>query len=61
MYSCDDATCESSRAVRFKRHSGDGGPGFSVVGGNTVGIFVHEIYAASACKLHHGDMILEVP
>lgn len=40
------------------------GPGFSFVGGNAVGIFVHEIYddcfAGGTLSLQRGDQILEV-
>ena len=48
--------------VQFKRQKGECGPDFSIVGGNAVGIFVHEIQSntSAASVLQRGDMILEV-
>ena len=57
-----DGTYERPHVVHFKRQKGECGPGFTVVGGNTVGIFVHEIQpdTSAASVLQRGDMILEV-
>ena len=48
--------------VQFKRQKGECGPGFTIVGGNDVGIFVHEIQSdtSAASVLQRGDKILEV-
>ncbi|XP_076455476.1 disks large homolog 5-like isoform X2 [Babylonia areolata] len=56
-----DGTYERPHVVHFKRNKGESGPGFTVVGGNAVGIFVHEIQSDSsaASVLQRGDMILE--
>ncbi|KAL8565502.1 hypothetical protein ACOMHN_049478 [Nucella lapillus] len=56
-----DGTYERPHVVHFKRNKGENGPGFTVMGGNAVGIFVHEIQsnASAASVLQRGDMILE--
>ncbi|KAK7112713.1 hypothetical protein V1264_012124 [Littorina saxatilis] len=57
-----DGTYERPHVVQFKRPKGDHcDPGFAVVGGNAVGIFVHEIQPDTQAVpfLQRGDMILE--
>ncbi|KAK7500983.1 hypothetical protein BaRGS_00007863 [Batillaria attramentaria] len=56
-----DGTYERPHVVHVKRLKGECGPGFSVTGGNAVGIFVHEIQpdTPAASVLQRGDMILE--
>lgn len=56
-----DGIYERPHVVHLKRPKGANGPGFTVVGGNAVGIFVHEISPDSPAfsKLQRGDMILE--
>ncbi|XP_076459748.1 disks large homolog 5-like [Babylonia areolata] len=59
--SSGDGTYERSHVVPIKRHKGDTGPGFSIVGGNAVGIFIHDIDPSSpaAAVLQRGYKILE--
>lgn len=61
-HSSADAIYDCTRVLHIKRQKGDCGPGFTIVGGNAVGIFVHEIQSNSpaASKLQRGDMILKV-
>lgn len=56
-----DGTYERPHVVQVKRMKGECGPGFSIIGGNAVGIFVHEIQpdTPTASVLQRGDMILE--
>ena len=63
-YSSSDTACEPARVVSFKKSSPNLSLGISTIGGNAVGIFVHEVQPQSFAFAHDGlhccDQILEV-
>lgn len=62
--SASDTACEAARVLSFKKSSPNLSLGISTIGGNAVGIFVHEVQPQSFAFGHDGlhccDQILEV-